>query len=90
MERDLADAGRVDVNSKVIDLFDELSTGKLDESTVIATLDIDSLLLSYVFAYFERACGVEFNDDDLLIGRYVTIGDLCDAISARIRAVQVP
>jgi acyl carrier protein len=87
MEGNPADAAAItDVTTRVISFLRDLGSSDVDADSELAALDFDSLMLSYIFAYFERASGIEFGNDDLMTDQYATVGELCAAIEARIRA----
>jgi acyl carrier protein len=95
MEGNPADAAAItdadastDVTTRVISFLRDLGAEDVGVDTELAALDFDSLMLSYIFAYFERVSGIEFGNDDLMADQYVTVADLCAAIEAKIRAGQ--
>jgi hypothetical protein len=69
------------LRQQVLEVLSELSSGQaVSEGTEIATLDLDSMSLSYVFAVAERQYGATFDNDDLVVGRYATASDVCDKV----------
>jgi acyl carrier protein len=53
------------------------------EST-IADIGIDSIGLSYVFAFAEREYGASFDNNDLDIRNYPTVADLTEKVWSRV------
>jgi acyl carrier protein len=50
----------------------------------VADLGIDSIDLSYVFAFAERQYGAAFDNNDLAASQYGTVSDLMETVWSRV------
>lgn len=76
-----------DLRKQICELLTELAgdpSVTAQESTSIADLNLDSMALSYVFAFVERQHGVQFDNDELDADRYGSVAALCDRVEAKV------
>jgi acyl carrier protein len=57
---------------------------ELQPQSALEDLGIDSVELAFVFSYFERDTGFDFEDAEVDVARYGTVGELADLLAARI------
>ncbi|MFD9538601.1 phosphopantetheine-binding protein [Streptomyces sp. NPDC060022] len=51
----------------------------------LAGLEVDSIVLSYMYTHLERECGVSLETDDLDPERYRTVEDLVKTVAGELR-----
>jgi acyl carrier protein len=74
MSERLARGERADDNKDVV----------VDETTRLDDIGVDSIDLVVVLTYFEQHLGLQFENEDVDIGRYACIGALARMISERV------
>ncbi len=66
----------------------EIAGDHLGPDTVLQDVGIDSVELAFVFSYFERDTGVCFDDADVDVSLYKTIGSVSDLLIARLTVTE--
>lgn len=68
-------------------IFEVLEVQEIDENIPIRCVPVDSIQFIRIMIKFEIDFHIQFSDDDLIFGKYNTIGDLVCYVKWKINAI---
>ena len=79
----------VNVEKQLIGYFKEMSDTAVDSKTLLLEEKvIDSMGVMELIAFIESNFGIEFNDDDLTVDNFKTIGSIISVIITKAGEIQ--
>jgi acyl carrier protein len=64
----------------------DLDPAELQPGAALEDLGIDSVELAFIFSCFERDTGLDFEDAEIDVSRYETVGGVVDTLAAKVAA----